>query len=310
MRTLLTFAASCVLVAAANATDLPFRLATSSEVSSLTQSGVIATSLDQTEFNTAALVTVQKLSSNAVNRVQRAHKALSGVYKAAISAGTDPNPHPVPPAVQPTDLVDYEVNHDAVQAWASMSELGAPFVMVYVDGKSKGQSAASWSTQYVVPGSGDRDVYAQFTVPEVKFGGRFEDSVPSLSWARMRIDFLVDAYPAWSTEAVRFNETYVYVDPATQAKAIREKAVHIDTFGYSVGLDAAHPNSVSRKITIKLGTYPAGKVFDLTALFQVEGKVDTACDETDGETECGGVSVKVEWDPSAPQPTLYSKPVP
>ena len=294
---------SWTMVAAANAADLPFRIATASEVASLSQPGVIASSLDQTDFNTAALVTVQKLSSNAVSNTQRANKAHSGVYRAALSAGTDPSPHVVPPAVQPTDFVDYEVNHDSVQAWATMSELGVPFVMVYVDGKSKGQSAASWSTRYTVPGSGNRDVYAQFTIPAVSFGGRFEDATPSLSWARMRIDFLVNAYPAWSTEALRFNE--IYVDPDTHQT--REKTVHIDTFGHSIGLDAEHPSSTSRTVTLRLGTYPAGKVFDLTALFQVEGKLDSECGPDAGEIVCGGVSVKIDWDPTAPQPTLYSK---
>ena len=70
---------SWTMVAAANAADLPFRIATASEVASLSQPGVIASSLDQTDFNTAALVTVQKLSSNAVSNTQRANKAHSGV---------------------------------------------------------------------------------------------------------------------------------------------------------------------------------------------------------------------------------------
>jgi len=305
MRTLLLLVAACAAVHA-NAAELPFRLATSGEVTSLAQPSVIATPLNQTDFMTGAHVTVKKPSSNTTSKAQRANQATSAVYKAAISAGTDPNPHPVPPAVQPGDFVYYEDNHDSVQAWATMSELGQPFVMVYADGQTQGSATASWSTRYLVPGSGNRDVYVQFKIPAVNFGGRFEDAHPSLTWARMRTDFLVNAYPAWSTETTRFNETWI--DPDTNR--LREKAVHLETFGFDLGLDADHTTSTARTITLKLGTYPAGKPLDLTLLFQVEGKLESECGPDGGEIVCGNIAVKVSWDPTLPQPTFYSKPAP
>jgi len=98
--------------------------------------------------------------------------------------------------VDPAEILDPDENLNSVQAWATMNETGAPFVMVYADGMSQGQAAASWSTKYIVQGSGNRDVYARFTIPAVKFSGRWEDAAPSLSRARVRINFLVNAYPA------------------------------------------------------------------------------------------------------------------
>jgi hypothetical protein len=308
MRNSLVFAVSCLTAAATHAADLPFRLATNSEVSALSQPSVIATPLNQTAFRTGAHVTVKKLSDSATSKAKRADQALSSIYKSAISVGTDPNPHPVPPQVQPGDFVYYEVNHDAVQAWASMSELGAPFVMIYADGKTEGSATASWNTRYLVAGTGSREVYAQFRIPVVTMNGRFEDAQPSLTWTRMHIDFLVNAYPAWSTETIRFNE--IWDDPETDVFDQREKIVYFETFGQSLGIDAAHTASTARTITVKLGTYPAGKPLDFTLLFQVEGKLAAACGPDAGETVCGNVAAKVSWDPTAPQPTFFSKPAP
>jgi hypothetical protein len=95
-------------VSVASAADLPFRIATAAEANSLTGSTVVKTTLSQTNFNTAATVTVKKPSTASSSKTLRAAQARSAVYKVALSAGTDPNPHPVPPEVQPGDLVHHE----------------------------------------------------------------------------------------------------------------------------------------------------------------------------------------------------------
>ncbi len=292
-------------VSIAHAAELPFRLATPSEASSLTGASVIATSLNQTNFSTAASATVRKKTSSPVSDTARADQAISKVYVQALDAGPSPGAQAVPPAVAPAEFLDYEENLNSAQAWATMSETGAPFVQFYADGKSQGQAAASWRTRYNVQGTGNRDVYVRFTVPEVRFGGRWEDAAPSLTRGRFRIDFLVNAYPAWFTEAVRWN----------QENESNGDTVRVDTFGQPIGFEGnsfgsnTHILSTTAKtVTLKLGTYPAGKAFDFTLLFQVEGQGDSQCAPSGGEMDCGNITMKVNWDPNAPQPAFYSKP--
>lgn len=298
-------AVALVGASASQAAELPFRLATPTESLSLTAASVIATPLDQTNFNTAATASVRKKTSSPVADTARAAQAISKVYVQALDAGPSPGAQAVPPAIDPLEYLDYEENLNSAQAWATMSETGAPFVQIYADGKSQGQAAASWRTRYSVPGSGNRDVYVRFKIPEVRFGGRWEDAAPSLTRGRFRVDFLVNAYPAWFTEAVRWNEE----------NASNGDTVRVDTFGYPIGFEgnslgsSIHILSTSAKhITLKLGTYPAGKQLDFTMLFQVEGQGDSQCAPSGGDMDCGNISMKVEWDPSAPQPTFYSKP--
>jgi hypothetical protein len=305
MRHMLFFVVSCSAVVVANAAELPFRVATSSESSSLTGSSVIATPLDQTPFNTAATVTAKKITGTGVTDTQRANQALSKVYKQSLEAGEDPGAQAVPPAVAPEEFLYYEHNLNSAQAWATMSERGAPFVQVYADGKSQGKAAASWRTRYTVQGTGNRDVYAKFTIPGVRFGGRWEDAAPSLTRGKMRIDLLVNGFPAWFTEAVRWNEK----------NPINYDTVRVDTFGNDIGLEGNSLGSnnhiltnASRVVTVKLGTYTAGENINLTMLYQVEGKGDGECKPSGGEMDCGNISMRVDWDPNAPQPTFYSKP--
>jgi hypothetical protein len=289
----------------ANAAELPFRVATSTEAGSLTGSSVIATPLDQTPFDTAATVTAKKITGAGVSDTKRASQAISKVYKQALEAGEDPGAQAVPPAVSSDEVLYYEHNLNSVQTWATMSATGAPFVQIYADGKSQGKAAASWRTRYTVQGTGNRDVYAKFTIPSVRFGGRWSDSAPSLTRGKMRIDFLVNGFPAWFTEAVRWNEQ----------NAGNGETVRVDTFGNEIGLEG---NSLgtstpiltnpSRVVTVKLGTYSAGQNINFTMLYQVEGRGESACQVSSGDTYCGNISMRIEWEPNAPQPIFYSKP--
>jgi hypothetical protein len=305
MRNILLFVASCSAVVVANAAELPFSVATASESASLSGSSVIATPLDQTPFYTAATVTAKKITGSGVSDTQRASQATSKVYKESIEAGESPGGQAVPPAFDPSEILYYEHNLNSAQAWATMNATGAPFVMIYADGKSQGKAAASWRTKYAVQGTGNRDVYVRFTIPIVRFGGRWEDAAPSLTQGRLRIDFLVNGYPAWFTEAVRWNEQ----NPDNY------DTVRVDTFGSSIGLEGNSLGSnnhilisTSRVVTVKLGTYAANKQLDLTMLYQVEGKGAGECQPSAGEMDCGNISMRVDWDPNAPQPTFYSKP--
>jgi len=305
MRNIFLFLASCSAAVVAGAAELPFRLAAPGESSSLGGSSVIATPLDQTPFYTAATVTVKKITGPAVSDTKRASQATAKVYKEALEAGESPGAQAVPPTLDPSEILYYEHNLNSAQAWATMNATGAPFVMIYADGKSQGKAAASWRTRYTVQGTGNRDVYARFTIPTVRFGGRWEDAAPSLTQGRMRIDFLVNGYPAWFTEAHRWNE-----QNATDYDTVR-----VDTFGNSIGLEDNSLGSnnhiltsLSRTVTVKLGTYAANQHLDLTMLYQVEGKGASECQPSGGEMDCGNISMRVDWDPSAPQPTFYSKP--
>src|SRR5690349_9501697 len=119
MRNILLFALSCA-IGVANAAELPFRVATTTESGSLTGSSVIATPLDQTPFSTAATVTVKKITGAAVSDTKRANQAISKVYKQALEAGEDPGAQAVPPAISSEDFLYYEHNLNSAQAWATM----------------------------------------------------------------------------------------------------------------------------------------------------------------------------------------------
>jgi len=307
MRNLILLVASCGVITA-NAAELPFKVVTdATELSSLSGATVFITTLNQTNFSTAATVTAQSKTSAVQTDTKRANQAISKTYKVARETGPVPAAQPVPPAVVPSNFLIAEDNHNSSQAWATMSETGAPFLQTYADGKSKGQAAASWRTVYNVPGTGTRDVYVRFTVPAIKFGGRWEDAAPSLTRGRLRIDFLVNGYPAWFTEAVRWNEE----------NPVNGDTIRVDTFGNSIGLEGnsfgtsqAILTNPTRVVTVKLGTYTGGKTFDLTMLYQVEGGGTTECQLNSGDMECVNISMQVVWDPNAPQPTFFAKPVP
>jgi len=307
MRNLILTIASCSIGFSAQGADLPFRLATTSESNSLTGSTVIATSLSQTSFKTGATASAQRMTGSPTSDAKRADGAISKTYVQVLQEGASPGAQAVPPAVASTEYMEYEDNMNSAQAWATMSETGAPFVQVYADGKSKGQAAASWRTRYNVQGTGNRDVYVRFTIPGVRFGGRWSDSAPSLTRGKLRVDFLVNGYPAWFTEAVRWN---------TQNDSNGE-TVRIDTFGNSIGLEGnsagtsqAILTTTSRVITLKLGTYPANKPLDFTMLYQVEGRGASECQVEGSDKYCGNISMRVDWTPNAPQPTFFSKPAP
>lgn len=308
MRNILLFVASCTVVVVANAAELPFRIATSDESGSLVGSSVIVTELDDTPFNTAATVNVKKITGSAVTDTKRTNQGLSKVYEEARQQGPHSGAQAVPPAVLPEEHLDYEDHLNSAQAWATMSATGAPFVAIYADGKSQAKAAASWRTKYQVQGTGNRDVYARFTIPEVQFGGRWSDSSPSLTRGKIRADFLVNGFPAWFTEAVRWNEE----NPVTY------DTTRVDTFGYDIGLEGKSLGTnqplltnTAKTITVKLGTYPAGKNLDFTMLFQVEGRGEGECTPIGGgEYACGNISMRFGWNENAPQPKFYSKPVP
>lgn len=304
MRNIFLLIVSCT-ACVANAAELPFRVATSTESGSLTGSSVIATPLAQTPFSTAATVTVKKINGAAVSDTKRADQALSKIYKQALQAGEDPGAQAVPPAISSSDFLYYEHNLNSAQAWATMSATGAPLVQIYADGKSQGKAAASWRTRYIVQGTGNRDVYARFTIPTIRFGGRWSDPAPNLTRGAMRIDFLVNGFPAWFTEAVRWNEK----------NPTHYDTVRVDTFGHAIGLEGNSLGSnnqilthASQVVTMKLGTYSAGQHIDLTMLYQVEGRGEGACVTTSGDTYCGNISMRIDWEPNAPQPIFYSKP--
>lgn len=321
MRILLTLLTAAATLTAASAADLPFRpVTTKAELLSLPTNAIITT-LDQLQFTTAATVSVDTATLGPLSATSRGNNSLVKVYKPVASTGTAPAAQEVPLPLPPmpndpydpdaVDLIFYETHHDAAQSWATMSETGAPFIFEYVDGQAHGKSTASWSTHYVVPGTGDRDVYVQFTIPPVSFDDRFLDRAISPSWARLRVEFLVDGYPAWSTETYQFNEFYSGPSGNTQER------LRLDTFGYSIGLTSATPDTLSKTISLKLGTYAGGKALDFTLLFQGEAKALAGCGidhekqpngSTVAITVCSGVSVRVAYEPNTPVPTFYSKP--
>jgi hypothetical protein len=324
MRTLLVLIASSLTMAGVSAADLPFAILDTNAANAITAPGqpnIIATPLNQLQTGTAAMVVVQAPGSGVGTDVEHHSNTISQAYLAEVSKGTKPVGHVAPPLPDPAplahELIDYDHNSDAAQGWATMSEVGVPYLNLHVDGLASGKAAASWSARYVVPGgSGNRNVYVRFTIPALTLSGRFLDNARNPSWGRLRVDLMLDAYPAWSIEAVRFNEFHSRQVQHADGNITTEwtEQTHLEKFGsdinFSVSSGTNSYYTSSQQITMKLGTFPAGKVLDFMQLFQLEGKLDSGCVADGDEFACGGVSLLVDWNPNAPPPTFYSEATP
>lgn len=291
---------------------VPSRVLTATQTTSLMQNvNLASTPLSSLNPKTAAAVKADsKAPPTAKQVVQRKSGDTSSVYasdvKSSISdIGQPAPPYPSDPALH--ELFDFKKTGDASQSWAMMSNSGQAFLALWGLGKSQTTASASWQAPYTVPGSGDQYVYVQFPVPGVAVTGVNEQDAPSTWRSHFRADLLLNGYPAWSTEVMRYNELNGSV----------EKARHLSTFGYSLGHTDAYQEagdgSSLNVITLYLGRFAAGKVLDLSMSYQAETIVDKACTSHDDQLFCSRGTVAttpVDSDPAHPVTTILTVPAP
>jgi len=193
---------------------------------------------------------------------------------AAVYAGT----HGTSPALLPTwptpganGLLDFATQGDLAQAWSTSSEGGVPSLFVTGYGAFRAEATAAWSATLTVPsGTSSREVVVRFVIPPVSVNGTTTGDAPALWRSRMRADFLVNGFPAWSTEALRLTANPMDTPNDT---------VVLQQFGAPLGFphndeDAADSNdtdsgstegpSSPRIVVLTLGRVPGGTVLELS----------------------------------------------
>lgn len=240
--------------------------------------------LSSLELHTAAMARADAIApGSAQTTVQRASNAQVSVYASDVTSAVTDTGKAAPPYPGTDDTnqyFDFKQTGDAAQAWALMTASGRPYLSLWNLGQSKTTASASWRTTFTVPGATDQVVYLQFLVPAVKVTGVNEEDGPSLWQSRFRTDVLLNGYPAWNSDVMRYNEL----------NGIVEKARHLSVFGKSLGhVDASNENgdgSSLKTITIYLGRFAPLTKLDVTALYSAESMVKTACKYKDNEWFC------------------------
>jgi hypothetical protein len=267
-----TFFAALVLGCAAGiaeaATPLPTRELTPTEQSAL--SGMPAMTPSAVPFRVAATARVSAHNETTPpSQTERKSGSAAAVY--AGTHGTSPALLPTWPTPGANGLLDFATEGDLAQAWATSGEGGAPYLFVTGYGAFRAEATAAWSATLTVPsGTSSREVVVRFVIPPVSVNGTTKGDAPALWRSRMRADFLVNGFPAWSTEAFRLtanpwatpNDTVVlqqFGAPLTFPNNDEDASESNDTvFGSTEG-----PSS-KRVVFLTLGRVPEGTVLELS----------------------------------------------
>lgn len=251
---------------------------------------------------------------------------------AALYAGLPAAAQPVaPPMPNSTSEFFFPEIADYAQSWATMTAAGVPYLKVSVAGDASGEASASWTQRIVVPGTGTPEVLLRFTMPSVSVNGRTEMNAEADRRARLRADLLVNGFPAWSHEAMRFSflqrhhgtngnglggpdETYPAVLQSFGAllpyKVNDEDAVSTNDSGSAVDKPTA-----PRLVILSLGRFPAGSALHLSLALQasaltlpfVPGSTDNRCKFVNNQYACSGAVVTVDGT-GGEGPLVYVRP--
>lgn len=259
------------------------------------------TSLEDLEYKTAVHYWIE----NAYTSTKSRERAARGVgdevlakYDVLIdNIALDPN-NGVPPATMSSvEFIDFTEAENTAQAWAFMGETAVPALTIVLNGKTSGHATASWRTQYKVLGSGQRSVSLKFRIPEAVMDGRFEFSGKGPHQGRVRVQLLVNGYPAWSSEAIR----------AAVKNPTSANQWEIDTFGSNWVFNQENANA--KWVTAGIGNYSAGQTLDVTLLYFVEASVDEKCKLAADMYACMGMTIGFKRESVATFPTFTSGPV-
>src|SRR5262249_21901413 len=191
---------------------------------------------------------------------------------------------------------------------------GVPYLFVNGFGRFEASGAASWQATLITPNAAS-EVIVRLTVPPVEVGGNFDGQGPALWRSRLRGELLVDGYPAWSTEAVRFDQ---------KVPGSTFDVTYLDSFGRPLRFPSNNVEDESNqaRIYLSLGTMPPTQTLALAFTLRADtrtvddpdlnGKHDNACrfeqlNDNPPEAFCSRGTVTVHGDP-ADGPLFFTRP--
>lgn len=276
------------------------------------------------------LRTAATARASAHNQSEQAETQRKSGSTAAVYAGTHgSNPARLPtwPTPDSGGLLKFEDVGNLAQAWATTTTSGVPSVFVTGYGGFRAEATAAWSTTLTVPAGPAREVVARFVLPPVRVNGNTKGGAEAHWRARMRADFLVNGYPAWSTEALRLtaNPTAPYGDTVVLQQfgawlTFPNNDEDADPNNNTESQSASSAGASTRRVVhVTLGRHAGGTVLELslsvrgTALTMPPGSAGNRCnrgpDPVSGEERwfCSNATVTVRGE-SGDGPTFYLLP--
>lgn len=224
-------------------------------------------------FKLVSAVQVQAYNKGAADAVSRrtgVHAATYGAVPALAAPG-------LPNWPTQSHLHVFQSVGDNAQAWATMTPDGVPYLYLTAYGQAHSEATASWTTALTIPaGNVSPKVVLRFVVPEASVNGNTEQDGPARWRARLRAELLVNGYPAWSSEVMRF-----VIDPSPPNTSSPPKQL-LQTFGASWPFPTndedgstdndsgpgANAPAGKRVVYLSLGRFPPGAVLDLAMILR------------------------------------------
>lgn len=307
------------------ATPLPVRSLAPGELGGL--SGMPYLTPANHPFEVAAAARAYAYNKGATGHaVQRKTGSDAAVYRGMPSG----NPPLLPPAPASTALLDFITTGDLAQSWATMTASGVPHIAATGYGDFEAEVTASWTTRVTVPsGAAGREVVVRFVIPQASVAGATEQEGQARWRARLRAELLVNGFPAWSTEAIRFT-----TDPSKIYN--NTELLVLQTFGSDLGFPTddedlpfleGGPNNETSASTVNgkspakivhltLGRFGPGAVIDLSMILRghalsvpaVSGGTDHRCKSNSVRYFCSRGTVSVDGSSGGEAPRVYLLP--
>lgn len=272
-------------------TPLPVRSLSTSEAAAV--SGLPYLEPANHAFSMAAAASAKAYNKTTPTlAVQRVNGGTASVYRGAPAS----NPPLAPPMPPSSALLDFITTGDLAQTWATMTGSGLPYLRATGYGDFMADATSSWNTRLTIPAGGaGREVVVRFVIPPVSVQGATEDEGRARWRARLRAELLVNGFPAWSAEAVRFTTDPDKIGNGSEVVVLQE-------FGESLGFasndedlpladgglnndtSAQNINTATSKKTVflTLGRFDPGSLLDLSMILRATA---TSVPENAGGTD-------------------------
>lgn len=227
--------------------------------------------LSDLSFSTAAVAKVNGIQGQNLNyseeAVDREQNGTADVYASALP---DPTLDTVVGTGYPTtsEIFDFKDTGNSVQAFATMNAIGSPFLWLQGFGITSGFVNSSWTTRFVNPKTSMQNVYLSFDLPTIKVEGETEEDGPAQWLSRVRVDVMVDGYPAWSASAMRFNDL---------GASVYTKPYFLTEYGADLGFNASTGAAGGQQVTLFLGYFKGGQSANISLQVSGEITMDKPC---------------------------------
>ncbi len=278
-------AACCLVFAAASAHAQTSTALIAQTLSTAEQAEVDGMSVYKTPanhpFRMAALVNIAAygLATSPKQVVKRSSGAASAVYSGLVSGYSASTPPLLPTWPSDSTLYTGTERSNLAQGWATMTDTGVPYLYLQGYGDFSSEGTAAWTTTVMVPaGNVSQQVVLRLVIPPATVDGLTDRSAVALWRSRIRAELLVNGYPAWSSEASRFN-----VDPSTVSGQVSETLL-LEKFGKPLSFptnddDAGSSNdsltagaiaqaSEKKTVYLSLGRFQPGATLELAMILR------------------------------------------